>query len=219
MKKFVLRAARWIRLYRLEVADFLCLEAALFFWQQWSRGHFASVVVERLLGGMMLLFFLAFLILFYLILRKWGKKVGQPLKELAERAVHRLFARVMDAVESFRVRLGRGYDHLTGGVTRITFDFSSGKKKPSRFRRVGWRQLETEREKLGRLYTEVVEDRLRAGARLSPSDTPGEIRDKTPEWSSEDEQILSLYARHRYDERISPPEGEGNRLRAARKKR
>ena len=201
---------RFLKKYRMELAAFVDLE--LFVWAATRRywGKPPSKLAEMMLdaaimaSGLLLIFFAVRLT------KKWRQRTSERIRLLSHRLLRRFSERMMQMVERWHRRRHRGGNDLLGGRTRMEFDLYGDRIKRSKRRRAAWKQLESERERLRWLYARMVEDRLKHGALILPSETPAQIyrrADSTPE-----QQILiTQYEATRYDERQDPPEGAAQR--------
>lgn len=201
---------RFLKKYGLELAALADLE--LFVWAATRRywGKPPSKAAEMALdaaimaSGLLLIFFALRLT------KKWRQRTSERIRSLSHRLLRRFSERMMQMVERWQRRRRRGGDDLLSGRTRMEFDLYGDRIKRNKRRRVAWKQPEGERERLRWLYARMVEDRLKHGAWIRPSETPAQIyrrEDSTPE-----QQILiAQYEAVRYDLRRDPPEGAAQR--------
>ena len=153
------------------------------------------------------LFIASAAIIFVLSLRSlWRRKWRDRLAKLG--------ASVLSRVSRFLARMFERFGNTRGGKTivsgKTTLIFHGierdiptrklpGKKK--------WKQLASTRERLGHLYQTFVTLRIRGGTAVYASDTPTDVQKRTEELNTVDEErLLSLYIRSRYDDRIEPLE-------------
>ena len=197
---------RFLKKYGLELAAFADLE--LFVWATTQRywGKPPSKVAEMALDAAIMVSG-PLLIFFGLRLTgKWRRRATERLRSLSHRLLRRFSERMMHLVERLQRRRRSGSDDLLCGRTRMEFDLYGDRVKRNKRRRVSWKQLENERERLRWRYARMVEDLLKRGALIRPSETPAQIRqreDSTPE----QRVLIDQYESVRYDLRQDPPEG------------
>ena len=129
---------------------------------------------------------------------KWQEVASKGLQKLVEK-VSNLFWKVFE-----RWIPTTGRKNVLGGTSTITFDFSSltqREKKPKKSPK--WKQMRTEREKLGFLYRHMIHQKQRCGLLAHPWDTPLELQQKEENQPHED-SLFSLYLQTRYDESATP---------------
>ena len=154
--------------------------------------RFAVIVVS--LSSALLLFRLVRL----LWQQKWRSAAAKGVQKLLEK-VSKLFWKVF---EKWIPTTGR--KNVLGGTSTVSFDFSSlhqrenKQKKPPK-----WKQMRTEREKLGFLYRHMIHQKQRRGFLAHSWETPLELQQKEENQPHED-SLFSLYLLTRYDESASP---------------
>ena len=139
---------RFLKKYGLELAALADLE--LFVWAATRRywGKPPSKAAEMALdaaimaSGLLLIFFALRLT------KKWRQRTSERIRSLSHRLLRRFSERMMQMVERWQRRRRRGGDDLLSGRTRMEFDLYGDRIKRNKRRRVAWKQLEGERERL-----------------------------------------------------------------------
>lgn len=204
---------RFLKKYWLELTTFAMLE--LFVWSA-TRRYWGeppeSRVAEIALGMTAMISGFALVILVWRLSRKWREQTRERVRAFSRRLLRRISEHVMQILEKWQRKYGKGADDLLGGRTRMEFDLYGDRTRRGKHRRVAWKQLESERERLRWLYAGMIESRLKRGAHIRPSETPAQIaghQDTTPEQS----ELIGLYETYRYDIHRDPPEGSAQRWR------
>lgn len=132
--------------------------------------------------------------------KKWKYAFAQATQQLWAQAAKLLSG----AFERFAKKWnfgGAGRQTTLFGRTTVRFDFGTAEKsvkrsgKPPR-----WKNLQTDRERLGFLYRRMITEKIKTGTRVYASDTPSEARARGI--NSEPENVLfDCYTHARYDER------------------
>lgn len=203
---------RRLKRYWQEILAFLDLE--LFVWLV-NRRYWGDPLSDRLrmaadaaimASGFLLLWFA------YRLTRKWRSRLAEQVRASSRRLIRRVTERVLALLERWQQKYGRGAQDILGGRTRMEFDLFGNRGRRKRNRRAGWKQLETERERLAWLYAGMIETKLKRGAHIRPAETPRQIGahpDNTPEQC----ELIGLYEMYRYDPRSQPPEGTAQALK------
>jgi hypothetical protein len=154
-----------------------------------------NILLRRIISFFLLCAFVAFLWSVRLIWRKYKKKI----KEQIRLAYMKLVSRLVTLLENIGVRRTRG--NILSGKTTVSFDFLKSRpgKKPAR-KRVKWRQLEDDSQRLGYLYGRMIEGKIDEGRDIRISETPDEIAGKNTTNETEGE-LFSCYSGHRYYEK------------------
>ena len=118
-------------------------------------------------------------------------------------AVQKIFEKIARVFKFFREKLGikeRNIQTVLRGKATIFFDANpidsqtKRAKKPS-----AWKNLKTDKERLGYLYRRMVDANINQGLLVFSSETPTEIKDKK-EYKEYENQIFDLYIANRYRE-------------------
>lgn len=203
---------RFFKKYWLELAAFADLE--LFVWAATRRywGKPPNKAAEMALDAAIMVSGPLLIVLVLKLTGKWRNRASERIRQLSHRLLRRFSERMMHIVERWQRRRRRGGEDLLGGRTHMEFDLYGDRVKRSKRRRTTWKQLENERERFRWLYARMVEDRLKHGVLIRPSETPAQIRyreDSTPEQKT----LIDQYEVIRYDLRQDPPDGNAQRWR------
>ena len=141
--------------------------------------------------------------------KKWRRAFLNKLTQLAESAFE-FISRLFDGILK---RLGVGEKkNILGGKTSVIFDGTDDIGEKKKKKRKKWRQLESDRERLGYLYSHMIIQRLGRGIRAKRSDTPSELKNRE-ENSPAEEELFEMYIDVRYSEKEAPPTEELQRMR------
>lgn len=204
---------RFLQKYRLEIAAFLDLE--LFLWSATRRYYEESLSrgTKTVLGTVTMLSGAALIPMVWRLSKKWRHRAAEKVRALSRRLMRRISERVMQLLERIQRLRGRDGSDLLGGRTRVEFDLYGDRDRRKKRRRVSWKQLESERERLRWLYAGMVETKLKHGVVILPAETPCHIAARK-ETSPEQQELIELYNMYRYDTREEPPEGTAGVWRA-----
>lgn len=138
--------------------------------------------------------------IFFFMRRIWNQKA----KELFAMKLRNLISRAFGAIMRFVTKLNifRRQDNVLGGKTTVSFDFSgfkAKKKQQERFVPPKWKDMDTERKKLGFLYYKLITHKIKHGVKAFSSDTPTQLKHKS-ENSENQEKLFNLYICTRYNE-------------------
>ena len=202
---------RKIKEYWLELVSFVDLE--LFVWAI-TRRYYNRPAVEwqrMLLDGVITVSGIVLGICTWHLTKKWRRRTATRLRELSRKILKRISERVLQVLERWQSRRGRGAGDLLGGRTRIEYDLF-GHRRRRREKRSSWKQLESEQERIRWLYAGMIESRLRRGHHIRPSDTPDRIaaREDTEEAECE---LIGMYTDCRYNKPHELPDGAAGRWR------
>ena len=138
--------------------------------------------------------------LLYFTLRKlWRTKWCHALLKAARNLLSKASRWMLKLLDKWSLT-GHG-SRVLKGKTSVSFDFSTPervaktKKKPRK-----WKQLRTNRERMGFLYRHMLTKRIQSGMEIRPWETPAELKEKA-ENAPHEEALFDLYLDHRYDER------------------
>ena len=96
---------------------------------------------------------------------------------------------------------GKHRKNILGGSTKITFDLNIFESKvATRPKRVKWKNLQSDRERLGFLYRQMINTKIRTGTRVYACDTPSELLDRVQS-NEVEKEVFNLYIDTRYDDR------------------
>ncbi len=193
-------ALDFIRKYREEFisAQLLCVIIIL----ELFRGNVNSNNV--LLHWLTAFFSLCVLAAFIWSLKQLWLKYKRKIKELIRLGYMKLARQLILLLEKIGARRIRG--NILSGWTTVSFDFLNMRagKKPVR-KRVKWRQLEDDMQRLRYLYGRMIEGKIDEGRDIRAAETPDEIARKNTANETEGE-LFSCYSKHRYYEK-APVDG------------
>jgi len=131
---------------------------------------------------------------------KWKKRFARGAQGVIEKLTA-FFMRLTEKIlQKYNIGGKRGKNVLSGN-TKVTFDSDIFENKiPTRHKRVKWKNLQSDRERLGFLYRQMINAKIKTGIRVYASDTPSELLDRTQNNEAEKE-LFELYIDMRYDDR------------------
>lgn len=146
--------------------------------------------------------------IFFFMRKIWNQKA----KELFASKLRNLISRVFGMIMRFAAKLNifRRHGNVLEGKTTVSFDFSgfkAKKKRQEKFIPPKWKDMDSERKKLGFLYYKLITRKMKNGMKAFASDTPIELRRRT-ENSEAEEKLFDMYIGTRYDEGASLNEQE-----------
>jgi len=197
---------RFIKEHKNELLCFLFLSLASAIVYVWTRVKPKDPYVQ-------LVFFLvtlAFCIPMYIFWRAiWREKLREPFA-LGAKKMFIGFARfLMRTVNRFG--LFKGGRNVISGNTTVKYDYSvfkrSNRKRKNSYKPPRWKDMNTEREKLGYLYYKTVTKRISNGETVASHETPNEIKARFNDNEIENE-LFELYSDIRYDDRKTLDENE-----------
>lgn len=176
----------------------------------WDKYRPASYTVQFLLTLLLLALGIPFIIL-------WRRIWRERITPAASSAFRRMFVGASRFLMRIAARFDifRRYGNRIDGKTTVKYDLYGGvraKKRERTEKPLRWRDMKTERERLGFLYYRVVTKLIRRGERVRSSETPQEIRDRF-EYGEAEERIVDMYVDMRYDGRKAPTREEIDSLR------
>ena len=127
---------------------------------------------------------------------KWKRKFVASIQVIFNK-ISKVFSLFLEKWIAFR----GGNKNILSGKTVISFDFSHSNvltSKPKK--RLKWKQLQTDRERLRFLYSRMIRNKMDSGVKIKASDTPLEVQSFCEANDLEDE-LFELYITCRYDER------------------
>ena len=128
---------------------------------------------------------------------KWKKALTASMQKLFAKAARRLIR----LLEKWNIGKG-GKTTVITGKTHVSFDFASSVSREHKVKKLPkWKQLESNRERLGYLYRQLIEQRIKRGLLVYSSDTPSEIKLKGKNEDFENE-IYDLYISNRYRQTV-----------------
>ena len=160
--------------------------------------------------------FIYWLRAFIRILSKYGLTPAAKVKKSrAWQALGRIFDVLFDAI----AKAGKAIKNKTGSIfgklipnrgsilrrynDERTFVFGSRNPIGNKLRKLKWRNLDSNRERVRYIYISFLKKQIKSGADVSPADTPNELYVKLQEKISDlDGALFSLYnlARYKDDE-------------------
>ena len=182
--------------------EFVCL--CLFSVILYSTVYWATEPPDTDFGQFVfiVLFFSEIALLWYLLKclwrQKWRQKVRALVKELLQRTA-RLVLRVFKRLNL----LSQSGKNVIGGSTRIMFDDDiATQNERRRPKKLKWKSLQSDRERLGFLYRLVISRKIKNGMYARATDTPLELSRRS-ENTEPEQEVFDLYVSTRYDERVS----------------
>lgn len=147
----------------------------------------------------------SFLVLLVLLRQLWRKKwkyaFAQATQQLWAKA-GKLFAQAFERFAKKWNLGGAGRQTTLYGKTTVRFDFGTAEKETKRAaKQPKWKNLQTDRERLGFLYRRMITEKIKTGTRVYASDTPSEARERSVNSATED-ALFDCYTHVRYDERV-----------------
>lgn len=184
------------------------LALILVYWNEHRPQNFA---VQSVLLALCLANGIALYRLFILLWKKWQKKLTANLKRLFAGA-SMLLMKLLDKWEAVKSRFTGKRKHTIFGKTTVTFDFAGEPRTPKPPKPPKWKNMQTDRQKLGYLYYHLITRRIKRGMSARPTDTPAELKTRAVNQPPE-EQLFDLYIDARYDERVPLEEAELSKLK------
>jgi len=194
---------------RFELLSFALVCLILQIAVYWKNHRDTSYVAQMILFVSLVAACVTLYVLARMIWRnKWLKRVEALAKAIGARA-SALLVKLLDKWNNSKWNIfarRRGY---VGGNTTVTFDFFSGEKqKPKKIKPPKWKQMQTEREKLGYLYFHLITSYLKRGFHARHTDTPSELKRRADSATPPETRVFDLYIGARYDERADLQEQE-----------
>lgn len=129
---------------------------------------------------------------------KWRYRVVPSMQKVFEKLIRML--------KIVRKKLGipeRGEQTVLKGKSKILFDTKGTVVQQKRSKKpVAWKNMQTDRERLGFLYKRVIDSNIHQGLPIYSSETPTEIQRKK-EYGDVENQIFDLYVENRYKEDVT----------------
>ena len=153
-------------------------------------------------GTVMFGLFFDAIAIYYTLRKLWRTKWRQRVMP----SVQKFLEKVARVLKLFREKLGipeRNHHMVLRGKTKIFFDTKEADtttkrtKKPS-----AWKNLQTDRERLGYLYRRMIDTNINQGLPVFSSETPTEIKGKK-EYRDVENQIFDLYVENRYKDDVT----------------
>lgn len=190
---------KWIKKYRYELlASVLGTAFATMLL------YLLIVVPEDLMvrGTVMFGLFFDAIAIYYTLRKLWHTKWRRCVMP----KVQEFFEKIAKVLKLFRKKLGipeRNHHMVLRGKSKIFFDTKEADtttkrtKKPS-----AWKNLQTDRERLGYLYRRMIDTNINQGLPVFSSETPTEIKGKK-EYRDVENQIFDLYVENRYKNNVT----------------
>lgn len=185
-------ALDFMRKYREEFISAQLFCVFIFLALFWENENLGNVLLRWIIEFFSLCALVAFIWSLRQLLRKYKRKI----KELIGFSYIKLARQLILLLEKIGVRRTRG--NILSGRTTVSFDFLNKRagKRPVR-KRVKWRQLEDDMQRLGYLYGRMIEGKIDEGRDIRATETPDEIARKNTANEIEGE-LFSCYSEHRY---------------------
>lgn len=131
---------------------------------------------------------------------KWKKHFTRVAQNIIEK-ISAFFIRFTEKIlQKYNIG-GKRRKNILSGNTKVTFDSDIFESKIStRAKRIKWKNMQSDRERLGFLYRQMINKKIQTGIRIYACDTPSELLARTQNDEIEKE-IFGLYISTRYDER------------------
>lgn len=140
--------------------------------------------------------------IYYTLRKLWRTKWRYHVVPSMQKVLEKL-ARVLKIV---RQKLGipeRGEQTVLKGRSKIIFDSKATVQLQKRAKKAtAWKNMQTDKERLGFLYKRVIDNNIRQGVPIYSSETPTEIRHKK-EYDDVENQIFDLYVENRYKDDVT----------------
>ncbi|MCL2286257.1 MAG: hypothetical protein FWC32_07815 [Firmicutes bacterium] len=160
--------------------------------------------------------FIYWLRVFVKILTKYG---FTPAAKVKKSKVWRVLSRIFDVLFDAIAKAGKAVKNKTGSIfgklipnrgsvlrrynDERSFVFGGRNRIGSKLRKMRWRNLSSNRERVRYIYISFLKKQIKSGADVSLADTPNELYEKLQEKGSDiDSRLFSLYnlARYKDDE-------------------
>ncbi len=153
-------------------------------------------------GTVMFGLFFDAIAIYYTLRKLWRTKWRRRVMP----SVQKFFEKIARMLKIFREKLGipeKNHQTVLKGRAKIFFDTkdegitTKRAKKPS-----AWKNLQTDKERLGYLYRRMIDTNINQGLPIFSSETPTEIKGKK-EYRDVENQIFDLYVENRYKEDVT----------------
>ena len=181
----------------------LCLLAALFppFIFKLEKA------TTRLASNVYVLFIVLDIFLILIILhRLWKQKWKKALIKSAQNVFTKVAKFLMKVFEKFfdfwQVKF-KNDSNILSGKTSVSFELTPHENfKRSSKKKYKWKQMKSDRERLGHLYRHMISSQIKCGKSAYSFDTPAEIKARNSSVNIENE-LFDIYISTRYDERVA----------------
>ena len=93
--------------------------------------------------------------------------------------------------------------NILSGKTSVSFELTPHENfKRSSKKKYKWKQMKSDRERLGHLYRHMISSQIKCGKSAYSFDTPAEIKARNSSVNIENE-LFDIYISTRYDERVA----------------
>ena len=187
------------------------------FWQELCLCLLASLFppfifklensTDRLTSNLFVFLIVLDIFLVFILLRRLWKQKWKKLFIKATRIVFTKVAKfLMKVFEKFfdfwQVKF-KNDSNVLSGKTYISFELTDPEKfKRSSKKKYKWKQMKSDRERLGHLYRHMINGQIKSGKSAYSFDTPTEIKSRNSSEELENE-LFDLYISTRYDERVA----------------
>lgn len=140
-------------------------------------------------------------LLFWVFRKLWRTKWKRQLTTAAQKILSKIAKKLMEFLEKRAMLRGRG-GKILSGKTIVSFNFSQTESQLyKKVKSPKWKNLKNDKERLGYLYRNLVELKIKHGLLVYSSDTPREVKNKKDNEVFENE-IFDLYIENRYKKDI-----------------
>lgn len=145
-------------------------------------------------------------LVFILLRRLWKQKWKKLFIKATRKAFTKVAKFLMKVFEKFfdfwQVKFKKDSNVLFG-KTSVSFELTDLEKfKRSSKKKYKWKQMKSNRERLGHLYRHMISGQIKCGKSAYSFDTPAEIKSRNSSEKLENE-LFDLYISTRYDERVA----------------
>ena len=185
---------RWIKKYFFEILAIILGIAFIVMLL-----YYAIVMPEDVMvrGSVMFAIFFDGIALYFVLRRLWRTKWRYRVIPATQKILEKL-ARVLKIVAKKLGIKERAPQTVLGGKAKIFFDGKlEGDTAKRAKKKKGWKAMQSDKERLGYLYKQVVSTNISQGLPVFSSETPSEIREKKT-YRDVENQIFDLYVENRY---------------------
>lgn len=187
---------RLLKKYRYEFLSISLVTALLIFSFYLLFGNYA---VKSIRFALFVLVIADAIGLYFTFRKLWRTK----WKRLFLASVQKIVAKISKLLTIFiEKHMKKEKVTILSGKTTVSFDLSLQELKNQKSSKpLKWKKLKNNRERLGYLYRNMIEHKIKHGSLIYSSDTPSEVKDKSENEVVEN-RIFDLYIDNRYKDTI-----------------
>ncbi len=166
--------------------------------------YYAIATPEDLMTRGTLMFTILFdgIALYFVLRRLWRTKWRYRVLPAVHKALEKL-SRVFKIVAKKLGIKERTPQTVLGGKSKIFFDGKREDEKTKHTKKKkSWKAMQNDKERLGYLYKQVINDSISHGSPVFSSETPSEIKKKKT-YRDIESQIFDLYIENRYKDDVN----------------